>query len=151
MIQGVEIKQIRKYSDDRGFFAEILKDGEDTFHPVKQTSYTETHPGVIKAFHWHKHQWDVWFVSGGMAQIVLHDMRKDSPTYKQTDVIFAGTDNSVSISIPPYVAHGYKVLGNEKVKLFYHTSEVYDPKNPDEERIPWDDPGIGFDWNTKFK
>jgi len=151
MIEGVKVKPIKKFSDDRGFFAEILKEGEDTFHPVKQTSYTETHPGVIKAFHWHKKQWDVWFVADGMAQIVLHDMRKESPTYRQTDIIFAGRDNPVSISIPPFVAHGYKVLGSEKVRLFYHTSEIYDVKNPDEERIDWNSPEIGFDWNTKFK
>lgn len=151
MIEGVKIKHLQKHSDDRGFFTELLKNGEDTFQPVKQTSYTETYPGVIKAFHWHKRQWDVWFVAGGMAQIVLHDMRKDSPTYKQTDVIFAGQDNPLVISIPPYVAHGYKVLGNEKVRLFYHTSEAYDPQNPDEERIPFDDPSIGFDWSTKHR
>jgi dTDP-4-dehydrorhamnose 3,5-epimerase len=151
VIEGVRIKQLKKFCDDRGFFTEVLKDDEDTFIDVKQTSYTETFPGIIKAFHWHKKQWDVWFVIEGMAQIVLHDMRKDSPTYKETQVIFAGEDNPITIAIPPYVAHGYKVLGNKAVKLFYHTSEAYDPADPDEERIPWDDPEIGFDWSTKFK
>ena len=70
---------------------------------------------------------------------------------KTSDIIFAGRDNPVSISIPPFVAHGYKVLGSEKVRLFYHTSEVYDTKNPDEERLDWNSPEIGFDWSTKFK
>jgi dTDP-4-dehydrorhamnose 3,5-epimerase len=151
MIQGVKIKKILKFCDDRGFFAELIKDGEDTFHPIKQTSYTESYPGTIKAFHWHKKQWDVWFVIDGMAQVVLHDMRKDSPTFKQTQVIYAGEDNHVLIAIPPYVAHGYRVLGSKALKLIYHTSEAYDPKDPDEERISWDSPEIGFDWTTKFK
>ena len=47
------------------------------------------------------------------------------------------------------VAHGYRVLGNEPAGLFYHTTEVYDPSDPDELRIPHDDPRIGFDWRTK--
>ena len=149
MIKDVAIKQLKKYADDRGFFTEVIKDGEESFHPVKQTSYTETHPGVIKAFHWHKKQWDVWFVVRGMAQVVLHDMREDSPTKGETQVICAGQDNPVLIAIPPFVAHGYRVLGNEKVCLFYHTSEAYDPADPDEERIAFDDPQIGFDWQTK--
>ena len=33
--------------------------------------------------------------------------------------------------------------------LFYHTTEHYDPAQPDEERIAFDDPRIGFDWRTK--
>ncbi len=151
MIQDVKIKPIKKFSDDRGFFAEIIKEGEDTFQTVKQTSYTETHPGVIKAFHWHKKQWDVWFVVRGMAQVVLHDLRPESLTKGETQVIYAGQDNQCLISIPPGVAHGYRVLGNEKVCLFYHTSEAYDSTEPDEERIDYNDPQIGFDWTTKNK
>lgn len=149
MIQGVKIKQLKINYDDRGFFSEIFKFGEEGFFEVKQTSYTETYPGVIKAFHWHKKQWDAWFVMKGMAQVVLHDLREGSPTHKQTQVIYAGEKNPALISIPPGVAHGYRVLGNEKIGLFYHTSETYNVENPDEERIPWNDSQIGFDWTTK--
>ena len=52
-------------------------------------------------------------------------------------------------AIPIGVAHGYRVLGNEPAGLFYHTTEAYDPADPDEERIPFDDPTIGFDWTTR--
>jgi dTDP-4-dehydrorhamnose 3,5-epimerase len=41
------------------------------------------------------------------------------------------------------------VLGNEPAGLLYHTTEAYDPADPDEERIPFDDPTIGFDWTTR--
>lgn len=149
MIEGVEIKVMKKFCDDRGFFCEVIKFGEGTFHEVKQTSYTETFPGVIKAFHWHKKQWDVWFVARGMAQVVLYDQREGSKTKGETQVICAGENNPVLISIPPGVVHGYRVLGQEKVGLFYHTSEAYDSVNPDEERIPFDDKKINFDWRTK--
>ena len=149
MINGVAIKQLKRWCDDRGFFTEVIKDGEETFHEVKQTSYTETLPGVIKAFHWHKKQWDVWFVIKGMAQVVLYDLREESETKGEIQVVVCGADNPVLISIPPGVAHGYRVLGNERVGLLYHTSEAYDPANPDEERIDFDDPKIGFDWQTE--
>lgn len=149
MIQGVEIKKLVKHSDDRGFFMEVLRDDDEMLTRFGQTSYTETYPGVIKAFHWHNKQDDLWFVCKGMAQVVLYDMRKDSPTFKETQVIYAGVDNPVTIVIPIGVAHGYRVLGTEPVGLFYHTTLSYDPKDPDEERIPFDDPEIGFDWETK--
>lgn len=149
MIEGVKTKQIKVLPDDRGFFCEVIKWGQDSFVEVKQTSYTETYPGVIKAFHRHKYQTDVWFVAGGMAQVVLHDLRLDSPTFRQTNVFYFGEQNRGLLLIPPGVAHGYRVLGTKPVKLFYHASHPYDPANPDEERIPFDDPGIGFDWTTK--
>lgn len=149
MVDGVRIKQLKIFPDDRGFFAEVLKFGEDTFIEVKQTSYTETYPGVIKAFHWHKKQTDVWFVSSGMVRVVLYDLRENSPTKGQTDVFYIGQRNPLLILIPPGVAHGYQVLGRESAKVFYHTDQVYNPDNPDEERINFDDSRIGFDWSIK--
>ncbi len=149
MIDGVKIKKITLHPDDRGFFMEVLKSGEESYSAIRQTSYTETYPGVIKAFHWHRKQTDIWCVVRGMAQVVLHDLRDGSSTKGETQVLYAGDKNYMLISIPPGVAHGYRVLGNERVGLFYHTTEAYDPAAPDEERISWDDPEIGFDWTTQ--
>jgi len=140
MINDVKIKKLVLNHDDRGFFAEVIKFGEETFREVKQTSYTETHPGVIKAFHWHKKQWDIWFVVSGSAQVVLHDLRTDSKTRGETMELYPGEKNMMLIAIPPGVAHGYRVLGNKSVRMFYHTDMPYDPLNPDEERIPYDSP-----------
>jgi dTDP-4-dehydrorhamnose 3,5-epimerase len=112
---------------------------------------TLSYPGIIKAFHYHKKQDDLWFIARGMAQVVLYDMRKDSPTYNETQVIYTGELKQMLILIPMGVAHGYKVIGTEPVILFYHTTNSYDNTEPDEERIPYDDPAIGFDWSTKFR
>lgn len=149
LIQGVKVKKLNIIPDDRGFLTEVLKFGEETFCEIKQTTYTETYPGVIKAFHWHKKQTDIWFMAKGMAQVVLYDLRKESPTHKKINVFYVGEKNYLLISIPPGVAHGYRVLGNKSIGLFYHASEPYDPGNPDEERIPFDDPEINFNWKTQ--
>lgn len=151
MLQGVKIKQIKRFCDDRGFLCEVQKQGEETAIDIKQTTYTETYPGVIKAFHWHKNQTDAWFVVKGEIQIVMHDLRQESETKGQTQVVYAGESNPVMVVIPPGVAHGYRVLGTQQAGLFYHTDQIYDPANPDEERIPFDDPGIGFVWETVNK
>jgi len=149
MIRGVKIKELVTHCDDRGYFREILRDDDNLLKKFGQTSVTETYPGVIKAFHWHKKQDDLWYVARGMAQIVLHDLRKDSKTYKQTQIIYAGEENPVLILIPSGVAHGYMVIGNKPVLLFYHTTEQYNKDLPDEERLPFDDPAINFDWRIK--
>ena len=148
-IHDVVIKKLVTHSDDRGYFREILRDDDELLTRFGQTSFTKTYPGVIKAFHWHNHQDDLWYVADGMARVVLHDLRPDSPDRGETQVIFAGEDNPVLIYIPTGVAHGYQVLGNKPVLLFYHVTQSYNPANPDEERIPWNSPEIGFDWTIE--
>ena len=145
------MKQLRVHSDDRGSLMEVLRADDPFFAEIKQTTYTEAFPGVIKAFHWHKRQKDIWFFATGMAQVVLYDLRPDSPTAGQRQVLYMGSRNPLVLCIPEYVAHGYRVLGTQPAGLFYHTTAVYDPAHPDEERIPFDDPRVGFDWRTQSR
>ena len=157
MIDGVKIKELKVHQDipDReegkekpGFLMEVLRDDDELLKKFGQTTFTVAYEGTIKAFHYHKKQDDLWFVATGKAMVVLHDLRNDSPTKGETQVIYTGKDDYKLILIPEGVAHGYKVVSKEPVLLFYHTTESYDAENPDEERLPFDDPQIGFDWET---
>lgn len=149
MIQGVITKQIVEHHDERGYFSELVKMGEPTYRGVAQTSFSQTHPGVIKAFHWHKETTEMWCPLFGNAQIVLYDLRLRSETKGKTQVIHAGGRKRMVIVIPPGVAHGYRVLGGESFGMLYHASIPYNPKDPDEFRIPFDSKRINFDWETK--
>lgn len=145
-IEGVKIKPLVRHCDERGYLLEVLRDDDGLLERFGQTTYTMTYPGVIKAFHWHRKQHDLWYVAAGEAMVVLYDLREESPTYRKTQVIFAGEHSPQLIVIPPGVAHGYRVLGDRPVGLFYHTTRSYDPSDPDEERIPYNDPEIAFPW-----
>jgi len=157
MIKGVKIKQLKVHQDTYkpgeevvprlGFLMEILRSDEGLLKKFGQTIFTVAYQGTIKAFHWHKRQDDLWFVASGKALVVLHDLRKDSPTYKETMVIQAGRDDYKLIVIPAGVAHGYKALSHEPVIVFYHTTQLYNAQNPDEQRLPYNDAGINFDWS----
>ncbi len=160
MINGVLIKNLKVYQDTHtqgeevvvkpGFLMEVLRADDNLLSKFGQSTFTYTHPGTIKAFHWHKKQTDIWFIASGRALVVFYDIRKDSPTYGETMELIAGKDDYKLMVIPPGVAHGYKVLGDEPVMLFYHTTECYNKENPDEERIPYNDSKIGFNWE-KYK
>jgi dTDP-4-dehydrorhamnose 3,5-epimerase len=145
IIKGVAVKQLCVHSDDRGSLMEVLRADDPVFAVTKQTAYTEAFPGVIKAFHWHKGQKDIWFFATGAAQVVLYDLRPDAPTTGQTPVLDMGSRDPLLLCIPEYVAHGYPVWGTQPAGLLYHTTELYDPALRDEECIPFDDPRIGFD------
>ena len=158
MIEGVKIKNLTVHQDiadavqlageQPGFLMEVLRQDENLLQEFGQSTFTVAYPGAIKAFHWHKNQADLWFVASGRAKIVLYDLRPNSATQGQTQVIYAGSDKYKLVLIPVGVAHGYKVIGQEPVLLFYHTTKSYNPKNPDEERIAFDDSKISFDWQA---
>jgi dTDP-4-dehydrorhamnose 3,5-epimerase len=151
LINEVLVKKLVRHPDDRGFFMEILRDDEDLLKRFGQASMSKSYPGVIKAFHYHERQDDIWFFPVGNAQVVLYDLREDSSTKGETNVFYMGEDNPLVVVIPKGVAHGYRVLGNQPACIVYFTTESYDPKNPDEKRLEWNDPVIGFDWTTKHK
>ncbi len=146
MIDGLAIKKVVGHKDHEGFFAELVKFGEETFHEIRQTSYSETKQGVIKAFHWHPY-WEMWCVVKGRAKIVIADIRDGSPTKGNTEVIMAGEDDMKVIAIPPGVAHGYQVLGDAPMGIIYHAEEPYDPAYPKIEHLPHDTPLINFNWS----
>ncbi|WP_019532835.1 dTDP-4-dehydrorhamnose 3,5-epimerase family protein [Paenibacillus ginsengihumi] len=150
-IEGVAQKMLVKHSDDRGYFMELLREDDDMFEHFGQASLSMTFPGVIKAFHYHERQDDIWFFPSGHAQVVLHDLRPHSATKGKTAVYYMGEETPYLLLIPRGVAHGYRVLGTKPVTIVYFTNQAYDPKQPDEFRIAYDDPTIGFDWTTRFR
>lgn len=156
MINGVKIKQLKVHKDvpdtdnpneRQGFLMEVLREDEGLLKKFGQTTFTVAYPGTIKAFHWHKRQDDLWFVAQGKALVVLHDLREGSPMQGETQTILADEEHPQLILIPVGVAHGYKALGEKPVLLFYHTTEPYNAASPDEERIPYNDSKINFNWN----
>jgi len=162
-IDGVMIKTLVKHSDTRGFFIEQLKRGDvdDEGRPfIPDQPFAQMSrslgfarggnpPELIKAFHWHKKQWDYWDIFTGNARVVLVDLREESATAGTVQQIVIGVDNLQMVAIPPYVAHGYQCLDMQDVQLIYYVTEPYDDQSPDEGRIAWDDPRIGFDWSIE--
>ncbi|AFC32794.1 SpsL [Paenibacillus mucilaginosus 3016] len=151
MIRNVLTKTLIRHSDDRGFFMELLREDDEIFNGFGQASLSLSYPGVIKAFHYHAQQDDIWYFPSGQAQVVLHDLRPDSPTYKQTDVYYMGELSPYLLFIPRGVAHGYRVLGHLPATIVYFTNKAYDPADPDEFRLAYNDPDIGFNWQTRFR
>jgi dTDP-4-dehydrorhamnose 3,5-epimerase len=145
MIEGVVIRELVTHADERGYFREIIRVSDDFFREgFGQWSCSLMYTGVIKAWHIHTVQVDWWYVASGVLKVVLHDMRPESPTFRETmDFLMGDNQPSGVLRIPPGVAHGCKVI-NGSAQLFYLTSRVYDPA--DEGRIAYDEPDIGYDW-----
>ena len=153
LIEGIRVEPIALWPDDRGHFMEVLRVNHglaaDFPAATSQVSATVTYAGIVKAFHYHLRQSDCWTVVKGMLQVGLVDLRKGSPTFGERNTIYVGEKRPWQVLIPPGVAHGYKVIGQEAAVLVYVTSRFYDPE--DECRIAFDDPRLAYDWETQFK
>jgi len=153
LIDGVRAQPVALWPDDRGYFLEVLRMGQGLAkeYPEESTqvSAAVSYPGTIKAFHFHRHQTDCWVPVGGMLQIALVDLRKESPTFGARNTFYLGALRPWQLLVPPGIAHGYKVIGTEPAVLVYVTNRFYDPN--DEGRIPYNDPQIQYDWETQHK
>jgi dTDP-4-dehydrorhamnose 3,5-epimerase len=153
LVTGAAVQPIAVWPDDRGHFLEVLRVGQGLAGAfpagTTQVSATVTNPAVVKAFHYHRHQYDCWTVVKGMLQVGLVDLRKESSSFGRKNTLYIGELRPWQVLIPPGVAHGYKVIGSEAAVLVYVTSRFYDPE--DECRIAFDDRLINYDWETQFK
>jgi dTDP-4-dehydrorhamnose 3,5-epimerase len=153
LIAGVQVKPFSVWPDDRGYFLEVarLTQGMVADFPAasSQVSSAFNYPGIIKAFHYHKFQTDFWVPAAGLLQVALVDLRQGSATFGFKNTLYVGALRPWQLLIPPGVAHGYKVIGEQPSVLIYITNRTYDPK--DEGRIAYNDTAIAYDWELQHK
>jgi len=148
-IDGVETVELRRFTDDGGSMTELLRvDGTAAVglegFQLAQINHSVVQPGVIKAFHLHRRQTDVWFVRPeDRVLVVLVDVRAGSPTEGALQRRLLGDGKAALLRIPPGVAHGCRNLGGSPASLLYFTDLHFsqDPETCDEGRLPWDFPG----------
>jgi len=145
MITGVQFKELITHTDQRGFFREVLRNNDNIMvDGFAQLSHSLMYNGVIKAWHWHRKQTDLWYVPIGVLRVGLYDRRKDSITYGESMDFLMGDNQPVQVlRIPRGVAHGCKTV-HGPAHLIYATSQTHN--TDDENRIAYDDPEIDFDW-----
>ena len=150
MIKGVEIKQLTKHADERGYLMELMRCDDAIFRKFGQAYVSLNYPGVVRGWHYHKKQDDYFAVVKGMVKVALYDAREGSPTQGQVNEFFLGEQNNILLKIPVGVMHGYKTVSTEPSLLVNFPTEPYDPQEPDEYRLPWDTDEISYDWDIKM-
>ena len=141
-VEGVRRIPLRRFEDERGWFCELRRDSALP-RPTVQTNVSLSRRGVIRGLHYHERgQDDLFACLQGTARVVILD-RTTGPTF--TDDI--GDENPVAIYVPGHHAHGFEALTD--LFFCYHVTEEYDPADPDEHGLPWDDPRVVDLWQTK--
>jgi dTDP-4-dehydrorhamnose 3,5-epimerase len=141
-VEGVEVIPLRRVEDERGWFEELRRESRLP-KPSRQTNVSFSRAGVIRGLHYHERGQDDLFVCiEGMARVVVLD-RETGETF-WLDI---GDDNPAAVDVPGHHAHGFEALTD--VLVLYHVSEEYDPADPDEHAVSWDDPRVKHIWSTQ--
>jgi dTDP-4-dehydrorhamnose 3,5-epimerase len=154
-IEGVQIVELKRLTDDGGSFMELarLQQGVPAALPgfeCRQVNYSEIDPGVIKAFHLHRRQTDVWFVPpDDRMLVILLDVRAGSKSRGAQRRLVLGDGQSRLLRIPPGVALGVKNLGPARGRIIYLVDFQFspDPDQTEEGRLPWDFAGADI-WDV---
>lgn len=141
MIQGVKIKDLQKFTDDRGWLAEVYRQDELDYSPA-MSYLSQTKSGVIRGPHEHVYQTDCFiFLGPGNFEVHLWDRRKDSDTFEEYQKIKVGADNPRMVIVPPGVVHGYKCVSEEDGLSINLPDKLYKGAGKAEEidEIRWED------------
>ena len=149
MIHAVTIKPLTVIPDERGRLMELLRADDDLFKGFGQVYMTTAYPGVVKAWHYHKKQWDHFVCVRGMVKVVLYDARSASPTHREVGEFFMGEHQAILLQIPPLVYHGFKCVSDHEAIVINCPSEPYHKEDPDEYRVDPHDNDIPYDWGRK--
>lgn len=156
-IPGVEFRQLKVHKDDGGQFTELGhfisisgEIGMDEFEyrypngfggdPI-QINCSKLHPGVIKGFHLHKNQTDIFYTPDKLLVNLIDCRPYHEQNLKGINLAVLPRmrfiiDETVQVIVPRGIAHGISNPYNKDAILIYFVDQKFNPE--DEWRIPWD-------------
>jgi dTDP-4-dehydrorhamnose 3,5-epimerase len=140
-IQGVIAKDLKIHVDGRGDVIELwsqpwVGEAAEGMIMPQHVYQSSTDYGVVKCWHLHDIHTDQFTVTRGKLQVVLVDIRANSPSFGHVNSFVLGLQRPRLIKIPPGIMHGWKALSQPEVIVVNLQSHVYDAA--DEYKYPWD-------------
>ncbi|MEM3403454.1 MAG: dTDP-4-dehydrorhamnose 3,5-epimerase family protein [Nitrososphaeria archaeon] len=141
MLEGIKVYDLKRLPDERGFFCEIFRqDWKELLGDewIAQANLSYSYPGMVRA--WHRHlrgQVDYFIVVEGAMKICAYDDET-----KELDEVISSEHRLQIVGVPGHYWHGTKTVGNKPSLTVYFVTKLYDYKDPDEERRPWNDAAI---------
>ncbi len=115
-IEGVAVRDLRKFVDERGWLSELFRHDEleEEFYPA-MAYVSATEPGFQRGPHEHVDQADLFcFIGPSNFKLRMWDNREGSETFRHVMTLYVGADNPKSVIVPKGVVHAYRNVGSEK-------------------------------------
>lgn len=150
-LPGAYLVEVKKLSDERGFFARSFCAREFEAHQLKPAiaqgniCFNPTQ-GTTRGMHYQvapATETKLIRCTRGAIYDVIVDLRQDSPTYLQHIGVELSAENHRSLYVPEMFAHGYQTLTPD-AEIMYLVSEFYSPGH--ENGLRYDDPALAIEW-----
>ena len=151
-IEGLKIIKPFYVEDERGYF---LKNYEkDIFYEmgikdvINEEFETFSKKNVIRGLHFQLKNSQIKMVRviRGKIMDVVVDIRKNSPTFGQYEIIELSEENRLIFYIPAGFAHGFRVL-SENAVVSYRCIGKYDRET--DTGIKWNDNDLQINWGNE--
>ncbi len=129
MIEGVVVKDLKQFVDDRGRVMHMLRADDALFEKFGEVYFSEVLPGVVKAWKKHRFMTQLFAVPVGMIRLVIYDDREGPATRGEVAVFETGREKYQLIRVPASVWYGFKCISKGPA-LLVNCSDL--PHDPDE-------------------
>jgi dTDP-4-dehydrorhamnose 3,5-epimerase len=138
-LSGVLTRELIVHTDARGTVFEMF-DRRWNWHadPVEFIYCFTLRPGVVKGWALHKEHEDRYILLQGEMELVLYDVRPDSPTRGEVRILHLTEQNRRIVNIPRLVWHADRNIGSKDVIAVNLPTRPYEHTNPDKYRLPID-------------
>ena len=129
-IFGVESFHLKRFFDKRGAVIRVLRCDDPFFEEFGEVYCSYIKPRCVKAWHLHKRMTLNYAVPNGNIELVLFDVRPNSPTRFTKQVLRTGiAGNYALIKIPPGIWNGFKSVQPTRGALVVNVASMpHDPK-----------------------
>ncbi len=145
------IIDVERREDERGFLARVFCESEFDEHGlatrfVQASTIFTAARDTLRGLHFQDppHR-EVKLVrcTRGAAEVVIVDLRAESPTHQQWLGIELSSDNGRLLYVPEGFAQGYQTL-LDATEIVYQMSHEYVPSAA--RGVRWNDPAFGIEW-----
>jgi len=148
VIDGVIATELTANADPRGHLFELLTTRDAPVEDIVHVYQVVAAPGSIRAWVYHRYQHDRLVFTSGCFDVILYDIRPDSPTMNRLNVFQVGEQQPGLFDLPPFVIHGVRNTGTEWAFFLNMPTQVYKPDAPDKWRLPWNDPRMPYSFDA---
>jgi len=140
-----ELKQIMldTFDDDRGEIWTIHSE-EYCDYKFVADKMTISKYGVLRGLHADSHTAKLISCLHGTFQFVVADLRRDSPTYGNSESYILSRSKPSVVVVPPGCANAHLCLTDECIFYYKWSAEYNGPES--QVTVAWDDPDLNINW-----
>ena len=143
----INIIDLPKYKDDRGFLSSYWKSNSD-YPEFVEDRYSYSHKHVLRGLHGDSKIGKLIVPIYGVVQFFAKCYNKDSKYFGEEVLLELDYQDPQAIYLPPHYINGHLCLSKECIFL-YKWTDYYN--GPDEQvTVRYDDPSLAVEWDSPF-